>query len=164
MIRRFSTSTSVYFKRRSTHSDVFRALPRVPTTQFLESRELTRDILFSGYRPVMYPVKENPLFSGRTRTGETKSRDNSGDQQANAEQEFTVMTGPRGCGGIASGGVNGTWRYGARVPNKLVPYDLWSTTTMGMEYFPEWMNVPKQVVRKLKPFDREAGIFKKRHT
>lgn len=168
MSRRFSTSAGLWFKRKSTHGDVFRALPKVPTTQFLESRELTRDILFSGYRPVMYPVKENPLFGGRTRSSGTVLHENVGsgssERESGVEEQFDVMSGPQGCGGIGSGGVNGTWRYGPRVPNKLVPYDLWSTTTMGMEYFPEWMNVPRQVVRKLRPFDREAGIFKKRHT
>ncbi|QLQ79886.1 hypothetical protein HG537_0C05340 [Torulaspora globosa] len=168
VIRKFSMSSKSYFKRKSTHGDVFRALPKVPTTQFLESRELTRDILFSGYRPVTYPVRENPLFSGRVRGGEALIGEQVGRESSVEDEiekpEFTVMSGPRGCGGIKSGGVNGTWRYGPRVPNKLVPYDLWSTTTMGMEYFPEWINVPRHVVRKLRPFDREAGIFKKRHT
>lgn len=163
--RSFSTTCKRLFKRKTPHNDIFRTLPRVPTTQFLESRELTRDILFSGYRPIMYPVKENPLFGDRSRNGAIVSSVAGATVEKNrpaSEQEYTVMSGPRGCGGIMSGGVNGTWRYGPRLPNKLLPYDMWSTSTMGMEYFPEWINVPRQVVRKLKPFDREAGTFKKK--
>lgn len=142
------------FKRKSCASDIFRSLPRVPTTQFLESRELTRDILFSGYRPVMYPVKENPLFKERRRNGELTEEQHC-ELRQDAEEEHMVMAGPRGCGGIASGGVNGTWRNGVRMPTKLLPYSWWSTTSMGMEFFPEWEGVPRHVVRKLRPFDRE---------
>lgn len=165
--RLFCTTDLNLFKRKSSHNDIFRKLPRVPTTQFLESRELTRDILFSGYRPIMYPVKENPLFGGRNRNGGITSTAESvkilSQIETRAEQpEHTVMSGPRGCGGIKSGGVNGAWRYGPRLPNKLLPYDLWSTTTMGMEYFPEWLNVPRQVVRKLRPFDGESATFQRK--
>ncbi|GAV49010.1 hypothetical protein ZYGR_0N04150 [Zygosaccharomyces rouxii] len=163
--RLFSTATIRSFKRKSCSSDIFRSMPRVPTTQFLESRELTRDILFSGYRPVMYPVKENPLFKERTRNGELtdeiQSRHNSGLRQGRTQEEekesgeeYSVIAGPRGCGGIASGGASGTWRNGAKMPSKLLPYSWWSTTSMGMEFFPEWEGVPRHVVRKLKPFDR----------
>ncbi|CCH60794.1 hypothetical protein TBLA_0D02940 [Henningerozyma blattae CBS 6284] len=49
---------------------VLRDLPRVPTTEYLENTRLYNDIFFSGYRPVMYPVKENPLF----RNGELKKK------------------------------------------------------------------------------------------
>lgn len=52
---------------KNAHFYDFRSLPKVPTTQYLEARELTRDILYSGYRPVMYPVKENPLFRDKKR-------------------------------------------------------------------------------------------------
>lgn len=163
--RLFSTATVSGFKRRSCSSDIFRSLPRVPTTQFLESRELTRDILFSGYRPVMYPVKENPLFKERRRNGELTEemesyynsglRHGKGNQGMEKEEgEYSVLAGPRGCGGIASGGVSGTWRNSAKLPSKLLPYTWWSTTSMGMEFFPEWEGVPRHVVRKLKPFDR----------
>ncbi|SJM85136.1 related to protein SUE1, mitochondrial [Zygosaccharomyces bailii] len=152
--RLFSTVPVHSFKRKSCSSDIFRSLPRVPTTQFLESRELTRDILFSGYRPVMYPVKENPLFKERRRNGELTEQQ-SGELRQDSEKEYMIMAGPRGCGGIASGGVNGTWRNGARMPSKLLPYNWWSTTSMGMEFFPEWEGVPRHVMRKLRPFDRE---------
>lgn len=157
--RFFSCSASQTFKRKSSHQDVFRMLPRVPTTQFLESRELTRDILFSGYRPVMYPVTQNPLLTERNRNGETTLvseviGERRKEEQQHNDHNYSVMAGPRGCGGIHSGGVNGTWRYSPKLPNKLLPYNIWTTTSMGMEYFPEWLNLPRQVVRKLKPFDR----------
>lgn len=112
LMRRFSTSSRVW-RRKSVTDDLFRTLPRVPTTRFLETQRLSSDILFSGYRPVMYPVRENPLFGRGTKT------------EAPASLESSL---PR--------------------------YDLWSTTTMGLERFPEWSNVPREVVRKLQPFDR----------
>lgn len=164
--RLFSTTTIKSFKRKCCSNDIFRSLPRVPTTQFLESRELTRDILFSGYRPIMYPVKENPLFKERRRNGELTNDEvriydksellQRGVQreEVGREEEHSVIAGPRGCGGIASGGASGTWRNGARLPSKLLPYSWWSTTSMGMEFFPEWEGVPRRVVRELRPFDR----------
>ncbi|AET37479.1 Sue1p Ecym_1233 [Eremothecium cymbalariae DBVPG len=42
--------------------EILRHLPRVPTTQYLSLEELRTDIFFSGYRPMVYPVKQNPLF------------------------------------------------------------------------------------------------------
>lgn len=116
-MRRFSTSSRLC-RRKNSVDDVFRSLPRVPTTRFLESQRLSSDILFSGYRPVMYPVRENPLF-GRGR----------------APTKAPAVLEPR-------------------LQPKDIRYDLWSTTTMGLEKFPEWSNVPREVVRKLRPFDR----------
>ncbi|CCF59404.1 hypothetical protein KAFR_0G03710 [Kazachstania africana CBS 2517] len=37
-------------------------LPRVPTTKYLDKSKLKIDILYNGYRPVLYPMKENPLL------------------------------------------------------------------------------------------------------
>lgn len=149
--RFFSTTQLTQFKRKLLQNEMYRSLPRVPTTQFLRSSELTNDILFSGYRPMTYPVKENPLFMDRSRNNKPPVLK----QQQETKDEFTVMTGPRGTGGIVSGGVNGTWRFNPRVPNKLLPYNIWSTSTMGMEYFPEWQNVPNNIIKKLKPYDLE---------
>lgn len=155
--RLFSTTATNMIKKKS--SDIFRSLPKVPTTQFLEPRELTRDILFSGYRPVTYPVKENPFFNIGTQrkgpAGETSAKKEykNGAERENEKVEHNVMAGPRGTGGIVSGGVNGTWRYNPRIPTKLLPYNLWSSSTMAMEYYPEWLNVPKTIANKLKPFD-----------
>ncbi|EDO15170.1 hypothetical protein Kpol_1017p4 [Vanderwaltozyma polyspora DSM 70294] len=162
------SSTPIRFMKRKMSSDtehIFRSLPRVPTTQFLESTTLTNDILFSGYRPITYPVKENPLFRN---TGNTKNifgqdlvnaESNSNDASLLQEhdknitsQEFNTLSGDRGTGGIKSGGVNGTWRFNPRVPSKLLPYSWWSTSIMGMEYYPEWKNIPRKVVKDLKPY------------
>ncbi|KAM3162076.1 Protein SUE1, mitochondrial [Lachancea thermotolerans] len=151
--RQFSLEASKMLKRKS--SEIFRSLPKVPTTQYLEPAELTRDILYSGYRPVIYPVKENPLFkeagwkTQRLR-GERGARKSSTVPQSS---EMNAMAGPLGTGGIGSGGVNGTWRYNPRIPSKLLPYNLWSCTSMAMEYHPEWLAVPRTVVNKLRPFE-----------
>lgn len=118
-MRRFSTSSGLW-RRKSVVDDVFRTLPRVPTTRFLESQRLSSDILYSGYRPVMYPVRENPLF---------------GHSRASAEAPAALE--PRL--------EPASWRY-----------DLWSTTTMGLERHSEWSNVPRDVIRKLRPFDRHT--------
>lgn len=156
--RLFCSNAKQSFKRKSSLNDVFRTLPRVPTTQFLESRELTRDILFSGYRPIMYPVKQNPLFAERNRNGEIRPSTGGTNSKRRSNEDNTdnhsTLSGSRGCGGIRTGGVNGTWRYAPKLPNELMPYNLWSTTSMGMEYFPEWLNIPREMARKLKPFDR----------
>ena len=140
-------------KRRS--SDIFRSLPKVPTTQYLEPAELTRDILYSGYRPVIYPVKENPLFKETGWKTQRLREEPGSDTALTAAKESSknAMAGPQGTGGIGSGGVNGTWRYNPRIPSKLLPFSLWSSTSMAMEYHPEWLAVPRTVVNKLRPFN-----------
>ncbi|CAI4054094.1 hypothetical protein SKDZ_16G4020 [Saccharomyces kudriavzevii ZP591] len=144
---------------KNVHFYDFRSLPKVPTTQYLEARELTRDILYSGYRPVMYPVKENPLFRDKKRDSLQMllAPDEAPAAEAKATEKYmhkNVLFGERGTGGISSGGVNGTWKYNPTVPNELLPFNWWSTSSMGMEYFPEWKNVPSYMMRKLKPFDK----------
>ncbi|CUS21860.1 LAQU0S04e02454g1_1 [Lachancea quebecensis] len=151
--RQFSLEASKMLKRKS--SEIFRSLPKVPTTQYLEPAELTRDILYSGYRPVIYPVKENPLFKeAGWKTQRLRSEHGVGKRSTVSKSgETGAMAGPLGTGGIGSGGVNGTWRYNPRIPSKLLPYNLWSCTSMAMEYHPEWLAVPRTVVNKLRPFE-----------
>ncbi|CAI4840179.1 BAK_1a_G0056240.mRNA.1.CDS.1 [Saccharomyces cerevisiae] len=144
---------------KNAHFYDFRSLPKVPTTQYLEARELTRDILYSGYRPVMYPVKENPLFRDKKRKSlqmllTINEKTNAEAKTIDEKKHKNILFGERGTGGIMSGGVNGTWKYNPTVPNELLPFNWWSTSSMGMEYFPEWKNVPPYMMRKLKPFDK----------
>lgn len=152
---------------KNVHFYDFRSLPKVPTTQYLEARELTRDILYSGYRPVMYPVKENPLFRDKKKKSlqmllASDEEPATMAKKATAKDEHkNVLFGERGTGGIMSGGVNGTWKYNPTVPNELLPYNWWSTSSMGMEYFPEWKDVPSYMMRKLKPFDRALQLQSK---
>ncbi|SCU79975.1 LADA_0B04346g1_1 [Lachancea dasiensis] len=148
--RQFSLEASKMLKRKS--SELFRSLPKVPTTQYLEPAELTRDILYSGYRPVIYPVRENPLFKKAGRTSHNNQNDGE-HRPSKSAAEQNAMAGPHGNGGIGSGGVNGTWRYNPRIPSKLLPFNLWSSTSMAMEYHSEWIGVPRVVVNKLRPFE-----------
>lgn len=155
--RHFSSTSRRLLKKKA--GEIFRTLPKVPTTQFLEPRELTRDILFSGYRPIIYPVRENPLFKEAGLRERRRAQQAGGEQNKTSAQEPVPnsMAGPRGTGGVSSGGVNGTWRYNPRIPSKLLPYNLWSATSMAMEYHPEWLGVPRAVVSKLRPFDTPAA-------
>lgn len=151
---------------KSKAGQMYRQLPRVPTTRFLSPQELTSDILFSGYRPIVCPLRENPLFQAKVKEAEAKSRQ-EGESQAQAkaketkdpqEEEHPFMAGPNGTGGILSGGVNGTWRYNPRIPNKLLQSALWSSSAMGMEYYPEWNAVPSKVSASLKPFQLDSDM------
>ncbi|CCE62966.1 hypothetical protein TPHA_0D03300 [Tetrapisispora phaffii CBS 4417] len=166
--RAVDSSHSVTGHNSATFNSIFKNLPRVPTTRYLESTKLTNDILFSGYRPITYPVKENPLFRNINKynndflsTQETQEKNNPVLPQKNHEA-FSVLTGEKGTGGIMSGGVNGTWKYNPTVPENLLPYNWWSTSIMGMEYYPEWNNVPRRFLKTLKPFEVNEPLRKKK--
>lgn len=143
-------------------SRLMRHLPRVPTTQYLESRLLQNDILFSGYRPVTYPVKENPLF--RTKNKDVISMFNEDNNQIEnitiKDKKGSPLIGPKGTGGIGSCGVNSVWDMSPNVPHNLLPYNWWSISSMGMEYYPEWKSIPSDLRRRLKPYDREVSTSK----
>lgn len=165
MIHKKALATYKYIPK---EGRVWRRLPRVPMTQYLESRELNTDIMYNGYRPVIYPVKENPLFrhgkknhqaiinefigsSKSNKDHSTGKRDNKlGDQ----DEINTHLYGQKNQGGIHTLGVNGTWKYGPKVPTGLLPFNWWSVSSLGMEYYPEWNGIPKDIISKLKPFDR----------
>lgn len=139
---------------------VFKKLPKVPMTQYLETRELTRDMLYSGYRPIMYPVKENPLFRNRNTmiqiNAETKEKQiHDEDSSSSTEVTSKELFGVNNAGGIGTCGVNGVWRYNPRLPMELVPFNLWSSSSLGMEVFPDWIGVPHNVIKKLRPYDRK---------
>lgn len=142
---------------------MYRQLPRVPTTRFLSPQELTADILFSGYRPVVCPLRENPLFQAKVKEIETEMEESASQSGATSETEpeYPFMAGPNGTGGILSGGVNGTWRFNPRIPNKLLQSALWSSSAMGMEFYPEWNNVPNKVSSGLKPYQLDKVQEKK---
>lgn len=158
----------------------WKRLPRVPMTQYLETPELNIDIMYSGYRPVMYPVKENPLFRHKKNqqtimndfigeTISTISNDNNNnsimdssiknnDTNSGEEKEKKTINkylfGENNQGGIKTLGINGTWKYGPKVPSSLLPFNWWSVSSLGMECYPEWNGIPREVIAKLKPFDR----------
>lgn len=149
---------------------MYRQLPRVPTTRFIPQQELTSDILFSGYRPIVSPVRENPLFQAKVKELSEEQNNASssmlgarvGGKEVEAKKpEHSFMAGPNGTGGILSGGVNGTWRYNPRIPNKLLQSALWSSSAMGMEYYPEWKDVPNKVSSGLKPFQLDQAHERK---
>ncbi|SCU83907.1 LAFA_0D06656g1_1 [Lachancea sp. 'fantastica'] len=149
--RKFSLEASRMLKRKS--SELFRSLPKVPTTQYLEHSELTCDILYSGYRPVVYPVRETPLGHRNVPAGKLRKTP-SEFLSSSSGISASSMAGVSGSGGIGSGGVNGTWRHNPRIPSRLLPYNLWSSSSMAMEYYPEWLGVPRSVVYGLRPFER----------
>ncbi|SCU94939.1 LAME_0F10022g1_1 [Lachancea meyersii CBS 8951] len=146
--RKFSLEASRMLKRKS--SELFRSLPKVPTTQYLEPSELTCDILYSGYRPVGYPVRETPLGHRKLPTPSLRGTPS---ELAAISSAPASMAGVSGNGGIGSGGVNGTWRYNPRIPSKLLPFNLWTSSSMAMECYPEWTAVPRNVVHRLRPFE-----------
>lgn len=191
------------------HSTPFRHFPKVPSTQYLEANELSRDIFYSGYRPVMYPLRENPLFFRSKYPQEQNTTDVSDfrvvksdddgsaelphtstdtDTNANAqiknfklgratgvggsdgdntigehdtESDVTAIRdnlifGKDGLGGIATCGATGVWRNEPTTKLKAElqrSSSLWNGSSLRMELYREWRNVPNGVVRRLKPFD-----------
>lgn len=155
-----------------------RSLPKVPTTRFLETEKLATDVFYAGYRPITYPMRESPFFGRRQRLPQCiRECEESGAQsgspsarggaaggcaqagvQARARASYSALTGHNKTGGIETMGVNGAWRHNdARIPASLVPYAGWCSSYMGMQYYPEWQNVPKSVVSKLRPFDLHSN-------
>lgn len=148
----------------------WKRLPRVPMTQYLETAELNTDIMYNGYRPVTYPVKENPLFrhkknqksimqdfidsTATSATPTTTMKHTHKGKPSAVPDVNTYLYGERNQGGIKTLGVNGTWKYGPKVPSNLLPFNWWSVSSLGMECYPEWNGVPREVIAKLKPFDR----------
>ena len=146
---------------------IWKRLPRVPMTQYLETSKLNTDIMYSGYRPVIYPVKENPLFRHKKNqqsimnyfidensVNEERNPDDNNDGTENRIEVNKYLFGENNQGGIETLGLNGTWKYGPRVPSNLLPFNWWSVSSLGMEWYPEWNGVPREVIAKLKPFDR----------
>ncbi|CCD23621.1 Sue1p NDAI_0B05890 [Naumovozyma dairenensis CBS 421] len=143
-------------------NNIFRTMPKVPMTKYLETKELSQDMLYSGYRPIMYPVKENPLFRLTLKKNSSSSfpfstTSSSSSEKKKPQQEQMKKHYDDEYGGIMTGGINGTWRYSPRIPNNLLPNKIWSMSIMGMEYYPEWKGVPFNIVKNLKPFDKSRG-------
>ena len=134
----------------------FKNLPKVPMTQYLEKGELSKDMLYSGYRPIMYPVKQNPLF--RNKHDLMREWRGGGSTAKKAQENAPHMLDPRlfgegGTGGIATCGVNGIWKHGPQIPDKTLPLSIWNSSCMVMEVYNEWGAVPRDVVKAIKPFD-----------
>lgn len=176
MIEKKALATYKYIPKSGVRA--WKRLPRVPMTQYLETAELNTDIMYNGYRPVIYPVKENPLFrhkknqksimqdfidsattitasSATTTTTNTTGKNPSLKSNPPMQPDVnTYLYGQKNQGGIKTLGVNGTWKYGPKVPSNLLPFNWWSVSSLGMECYPEWNGVPRDVIAKLKPFDR----------
>lgn len=147
---------------------IIRNLPRVPTTKYLSPLELSSDILFSGYRPITYPMTENPLIKNCDSTA-SDTNELFKTSINHSSDTIPTMSGRYGTGGIETGGVNGVWKYNPRIPSKLLNIYIWGASSMGMEYYPEWLNVPKDVAMKLRPFqvkwlDKTYGSVPKRYS
>lgn len=162
MIHKKSLATYKYIPK-SGH--IWKRLPRVPMTQYLETQELNTDIMYNGYRPVTYPVKENPLFRHKknqtsimqdffVREEPSSSSSSSSSTSRSRKEDNKYLYGEDNHGGIHTLGVNGTWKYGPKVPPNLLPFNWWSVSSVGMQYYPEWNAIPKEIISKLKPFDR----------
>lgn len=162
MIQKKALATYKYIPKTTDH--VWKRLPRVPMTQYLETPELNTDIMYNGYRPLIYPVKENPLFRHKKNqksimknfidSSTTTTHNNNSSKDRNLTDINTYLYGKKNQGGIKTLGVNGTWKYGPKVPSNLLPFNWWSVSSLGMECYPEWNGVPREVIAKLKPFDR----------
>ncbi|CAL9727543.1 protein Sue1p, mitochondrial [Monosporozyma unispora] len=162
MIQKKALATYKYIPKTTDH--VWKRLPRVPMTQYLETPELNTDIMYNGYRPLIYPVKENPLFRHKKNqksimknfidSSTTTTHSNNSSKDRNLTDINTYLYGKKNQGGIKTLGVNGTWKYGPKVPSNLLPFNWWSVSSLGMECYPEWNGVPREVIAKLKPFDR----------
>ena len=50
-------------------------------TRYLETKQLSKEILFAGYKPIMYPVRENPLFKLKIKQEDAK-RENGNEKRA----------------------------------------------------------------------------------
>lgn len=124
--------------------EIFRKLPRVPRTKYLENRLLSEDMLYNGYRPILYPMRENPLLNhGNVRETHYYEKPRT---HAAREEVNELLYGPGGNGGISTLGV----RTHPDTGRLLIGM---SYSIMGMEYYPEWENVPHSVMKQLKPYD-----------
>ena len=162
-----SSSTGTGIRTGSLSSkQFFKNLPKVPMTKYLEKAELTKDMLYSGYRPIMYPVKQNPLFRNKhnlildyagSGTGAAAKTDTTAQEHKLDERLF----GKGSTGGISTCGVNGIWKHGPALPDKTLPLSIWNSSWMVMEVYKEWGAVPRDVVKVIKPFDG-GGISKRK--
>lgn len=141
----------------------FKKLPKVPMTKYLETKELKKDILLCGYKPVMYPVRENPLFRNKKIINNilpeiNENNKNSSTNKNSSDNEDSQVNeklyGFQNNGGIKTIGINGTWKYSPTIPSELLPYNWWITSVLAMEFYPEWEKIPKEILNRLKPFDR----------
>ncbi|KAH7581637.1 SUE1 [Nakaseomyces glabratus] len=128
-------------------NEIFRKLPKVPMTRYLENRLLSEDMLYNGYRPILYPMRENPLLC-HSNVRETHYYGESSNELQKKDEEPVneLLYGPEGRGGISTMGVRRM-----ADPSK-VKLGL-SYSIMGMEYYPEWEKVPRDVVKRIKPYE-----------
>lgn len=167
IMKRFFTTTikkQTNINKISSSKQFFKNLPKVPMTKYLERDELSKDMLYSGYRPIMYPVKENPLFrNDRNLIINSMPRDND-EQITNTntnnldpisnEIRNDYLFGKDNCGGISTCGVNGIWKYSPTIQTNQLPLNIWNSSCMMMQIYKEWSNIPTDVIKNLKPFDQ----------
>lgn len=152
-------------KKQTSHDSItskqfFRNLPKVPMTKYLEKTELSKDMLYSGYRPIMYPVKQNPLFRNKNNliidySKPSSDSDNNHKLNSNGASKINEkLFGLDNSGGIETCGVNGTWKYMPMIPTKFLPFNIWNCSCMVMEIYKEWEDIPQEIIKNLKPFDK----------
>lgn len=129
-------------------------------TKYLAKDELSKDMLYSGYRPIMYPVKENPLFrNDKNLIINSMPRDKETEQpvtENNPPDEIRndLLFGKDNCGGISTCGINGIWKYSPIIQTNQLPLNIWNSSCMMMQIYKEWSNIPINVIKNLKPFDQ----------
>ncbi|SMN17801.1 similar to Saccharomyces cerevisiae YPR151C SUE1 Mitochondrial protein required for degradation of unstable forms of cytochrome c [Maudiozyma saulgeensis] len=136
----------------------FKNLPKVPMTKYLERTELSKDMLYCGYRPIIYPVKQNPLFRNKENliidfSLQDKQKLNLLNKK-NIEDSNDLLFGKNNCGGISTCGVNGIWKYSPTISSNNLPLNIWNSSCMVMQIYKEWDNIPHDITKRLKPFDR----------
>lgn len=135
-------------------------------TKYLAKDELSKDMLYSGYRPIMYPVKENPLFrNDKNLVINSMQIDNNDIEQQSQTQSLInnnssneirndLLFGKDNCGGISTCGINGIWKYSPIIQKNQLPLNIWNSSCMMMQIYKEWSNIPINVIKNLKPFDQ----------
>ncbi|KAL3231787.1 Protein SUE1, mitochondrial [Nakaseomyces bracarensis] len=130
-------------------SEIFRKLPRVPMTKYLENRLLSEDMLYNGYRPILYPMRENPLLNhSNVRETHFYEKPESKSSARADEGVNELLYGRQGNGGIATMGVR------KRIDTGKLQIGM-SYSIMGMEYYPEWEKIPYNVKKHLKPYSKK---------
>lgn len=123
-------------------------------TKYLENRLLSEDMLYNGYRPILYPMRENPLLN-HSNVRETHFYEKPKSHTDKTETEVNeLLYGPDGNGGISTMGVRNHHIDTGKLAIGM------SYSIMGMEYYPEWEKVPHNVMKHLKPYDN--GSIKKK--
>ncbi|GMM33011.1 Sue1 protein [Saccharomycopsis crataegensis] len=115
------------------------SLPRVPSTSHLDLRKFKNDIFFSGYRPLLLPIKNEfrPLRFDKSGKGMSSSASDA------------LSNGNSLVGGNSTSEVS--FSTSSSSSSFIVP-NMWNNSAVGTEHFKEMDNIPYKVLMTLKPF------------